>query len=251
MTPDRPGDRPRHFTPSELDGVSDLAPEDLAAEHRLARELEAAADRSTVRQSDDFADRVMRAVAAEPVPAPIRAAGAAVRHRSLAALLGSIRDAWRVAMGAGFPIAARAQAMALVLVVAVFAAGSGIATAGALGVFNDHPATVGPSPSVPPADAATPDLSPIPQPTDGSLDPSASATPEASDASESPSSEPQETAEPRETPKSSGGTSGGSGDGGSGSSGTPKATATPRPTGTPEPTSTAEPSDPPEATAGS
>jgi hypothetical protein len=237
MTPDRPGDRPRPFTSAELDGVPDRAPEDLAAERRLAREIEGAADRGTVRPSADFADRVMRAVAAEPGPAPVRAAGAALRHGSIAALFGSIRDAWRVSMGTGFPVAARAQALALVLIVGVFAAGSGVATAGALGVFNEHPAPVVPSPSVSPAtpftESATPEMSPAPQPTDGSLDPAATATPGASDASESPSNEPQETVEPGETPESNGGSSGDLG-----STETTRSTATTRPDRTPEPAST-------------
>ncbi len=113
-----PGHRPHPFSASELGGL-DLPPDELAAAGVLARELEAVADRGTVRPSGDFTDRVMAAIAAEPAPAPVLAAGSAVRRLSLAALLASIRDAARVALGTGFPLAARAQGIALVLVAAL------------------------------------------------------------------------------------------------------------------------------------
>ena len=73
----------------------------------------------------------MAAVAAEPVPAPVIAAGSALRHGAALGFLASIRDSFRVAFGRGFPVAARAQALALVLVVTGVVAGSGLATAGA------------------------------------------------------------------------------------------------------------------------
>ena len=70
---------PRAFGPGELDGVDGLLPDELAAETRVARDLEAlggVAAGSTAGVSTDFVDRVMAAVDAEPV------AGAGPRRRS-------------------------------------------------------------------------------------------------------------------------------------------------------------------------
>ena len=130
MTGQVPGSTPRRFSPSELDDVSGIRSDDLAAEVRVARELDTIAARTTVVPSAAFADRVMEAIAAEPSPAPVRSAGTALRHGAIGALLASIRDAWRVTTRPGFPMAVRAQAMALVLVVVVLGAGSAAATAG-------------------------------------------------------------------------------------------------------------------------
>ena len=66
---------PRAFGPGELEGVDGLQPDDLAAETRVARDLEAlgrVAAGSTAGMSTDFVDRVMAAVDAEPVAAPVR-----------------------------------------------------------------------------------------------------------------------------------------------------------------------------------
>ena len=60
-----PGGNPNPFSASEIDGL-DLAPDEVAADGRLARELKSVADRGTVRPSPDFADRVMSAIADEP-----------------------------------------------------------------------------------------------------------------------------------------------------------------------------------------
>ena len=110
MTADRPTGRPRPFGPDELDGVAGIRPDELAAEARVARDLEGVAARGGVKPSSDFTDRVMGAVAAEPVPAPVIAAGSALRHGAALGFLASIRDSFRVAFGGGFPVAARAQA---------------------------------------------------------------------------------------------------------------------------------------------
>ena len=84
------------------------------------------------RPSADFVDRVMAAVAREPLPAPAVAAGEAVRHGRLAALLAAVGDGWRVLIGSGHPFAARAQALALVIV-AVVVVGLGVDAGGGRG----------------------------------------------------------------------------------------------------------------------
>ena len=117
MTAPRPGGKPGPFGPDELDGVAGLRPDELAAETRVARELEAVAVHGGVAPTSDFSDRVMAAVAAEPLPAPVIAAGSALRHGAAMGLLASLRDSFRVAFGGGFPAVVRAQALALVLVV--------------------------------------------------------------------------------------------------------------------------------------
>jgi hypothetical protein len=185
---------PRSFGPDELEGVAGLRPDELAAETRLARELEGLAARDGITPATGFTDRVMAALAAEPGPAPAVAAGSALRHARLAGLLVSVRDAFRVTLSGGFPVAVRAQAFALVLLVAGITAGSGVAAAGALGLLGER-ATPSPSTEVPsqpaetPAPSATPEATPMP-----SASPEPSGSPEASE-----SAEPSETPEPSET----------------------------------------------------
>ena len=48
MTGPRPGERAAPFAPDELDGASGMRPDELAAEARLARELEGVASRAAV-----------------------------------------------------------------------------------------------------------------------------------------------------------------------------------------------------------
>jgi hypothetical protein len=212
-----PGHTPNPFSGRELGGL-DLPADAVAAEARVARELEAAADRGTARPGADFADRVMAAVAGEPTPAPAIAAGSAVRRRSVVALLASIRDGVRVTFSRGFPAVVRAQAAALVLVAALVAGTAGVATAGALGLFdgnrdNGHPAPsqVAPTPSPLPTLSPEPSPSPTPSsepPTESPSESGATATPEVSE-----TAEPNDTAEPSENE------GGGSGSTGTGSSG--------------------------------
>ena len=227
MTENRPGTQPRPFGADELDGVSGLEPDELAVETRLARELEGTAARVSVRPSPEFTDRVMAAVATEPAAAPVLAARVALRHGALGAFLASIRDAWRVTLSPSFPMAMRAQALAMVLLVAGFAAGTGAATAGALGVFDGDrpsPSIETAEPSVPVTQAPT--AAPTAEPTESpeSMEPSTSPEPSPSIEDETPeptrSEEPDETASPTRKPS---------------------ATRTPSPTSTPAPTET--PSD--------
>ncbi len=232
MTGNRPNERPRPFGPDELDGVPGINPEQLAAETRLARDIESVAARGGAAPSAGFADRVMGAIATEPVPAPVIAAGSALRHREMAGFLRSLRDSFRVAFGGGFPVAVRAQSFALVLLVAVVAGGSGVVGAGALGIFDDHsspsPAPTQPGPTPTPESAApepteTPQVTfelPTPSP-DGQLEPPISASPETPD--------PGETQEP--------------GDAGSGKGSGGASASTPRPTSKPTAKPTPEPTD--------
>jgi hypothetical protein len=260
MMLNRPGDQPGPFTPAELDGVDGIAPDELAADRRVARELEGVADRGTVRPSTDFAERVMAAIAAEPAPAPIRAAGAAVRRRSPGALLASFRDAWRVSFGTGFPLAARAQALALVLVVGGALATSGVVTAGALGAFTNQ--GTGPAPTqATDAPVITSEPTPAPTtapteptgPTNGSLEPAEIGSPEAT---ATPSAEPTESEAPGGTPEATSGDGGSSEThGGPTSRPTRAPGASDRPTeaptnepedrGTPQPSETPQPTEAP------
>jgi hypothetical protein len=226
----------RPFRPEDLaDGDDAPSTADLAGALATARELEALAA-FDVNPSDGFKDRVMGAIAAEPLPAPVRAVGAAARGRRLAALVGSFGDAWRVAWSGGRPFAVRAQALALVLVVVV-----ALGSAGSLALVGGWNA-LSPLRSPDMTPAASPELTPLPTPTP-SPSPSESAEPSA-EPSESPGS--SDSAEPTETP--AGATEGG------GAAATPRTTpgATVRPTASPTPTSegshTPEPSQTPEPT---
>ena len=191
MTGSGPDHGPRPFSMRDLGDISDATPDELAAEAGVARELEGLTERSGAAPGTDFAERVMSAVSREPTPAPARAAGIALRRGALAAFVASLRDAWRVTTRSGFPIAVRAQALALVLVVAGLAAGSGLATAGALGLFDADRGSPSPEPTVE-----------VPSPTPTIDTPSPTAPP-------SPSTEPSDSAEPTvttdtETPEPSG-----------------------------------------------
>jgi hypothetical protein len=193
MTENRPGGQPRPFGADELDGVSGLRPDELAAETRLARELEGAAARVSVLPSPDFTDRVMAAVALEPAAAPVLAARVALRRGAFGAFLASIRDAWRVTVSPAFPMAMRAQALAMVLLVAGLAAGTGVVTAGAFGLFDadrPSPSIETPEPSVQTAEPQTA------EPTEGPASMEPSASPEPSPSLEDESAEPTESEEP-------------------------------------------------------
>ena len=211
------------FGPGELDGVADLRPDDLAAETRIARELEGIAGETGPAFSAEFVDRVMASVDAEPVPAPVRAAGHALRHGAIAAFLASFADAWRVTTRSGFPVAVRAQALALVLVVVALAAGSGVATAGALGFIQGESAVPPPRPSL--------DVVPTP---DGNSAPSMPPATQERTTEPPPSVEPAATeeapSEPAETKKPDATDGDHNGGGGSGSGDDKGGQRTPRPT---------------------
>ena len=247
MTEYRPGGQPRPFGADELDGVSGLQPDELAADTRLARELQASAARVSVRPSPDFADRVMAAVAREPAAAPARAARIALRRGALGAFLVSLRDAWRVTVSPSFPMAMRAQAMAMVLVVGGLVAGGGVVTAGALGLLDGNRSTPSPVPTLQsplPTDVATETPSERP----ASLEPSPSEEPSPSD-----SAEPSDSADPTEATETDEPAAAAALTTRSAPNWTPTPTRTPRPTPSPthdgehsgEPTHSPEPTETP------
>ena len=149
-----------------------------------------------VRPSAEFADRVMAAVAREPLPAPARAAGEAVRHRRLAALVAAVGDGWRVSIGGGRPLAARAQALALVIV-AVLVVGSA-STLVAVGAANLLRGESGPVET--PAPSVVPVTSPSPSPSRPSPSAVAFAFAVAVSPSPSPSTSPDRTPAPTVRP---------------------------------------------------
>ncbi len=232
----------RRFRPDELtpdEGAADVpTTAEVADALAMGRELERFAVAEDVRPSPGFADRVMGAIADEPLPAPVVAAGAAARGARLGAMLAAFGDLWRVAWTGGRPLAVRAQALAIVLVILVVAGSvTSLAAVGALNVLTpnrspDLTPAVSPSPSVAPTPTLSP--SPSPSPTE-SAEPSDSAGP-------SESTESSGSAEPSETPEA---TSGGTG---ATPRPTPEPTATPKPTETPEPSQTPRPTDTPEPT---
>ena len=187
---------PRRFDPAEIDFETD---ELTAGLLETARDLEAYAATGMAAPTVGFEDRVMAAIATEPMPRPTRGLG----------FLASIREAWAVAFGAGRPLAMRAQALALLLLMAVAVGSVGsVAMVGAsrlLGPVNPPPTIPSPAPSPLPSPPVGPTPSPLP-----SVSPTPSAT--------TPRPSPTETVEPSGTDDSGG--SSGSGRGpGSGSSG--------------------------------
>ncbi len=187
---------PGSFRPEEISDVDAVIRDgELAAAYAAARSLEQAMPVDHVRLSPDFADRVMAAVAAEPLP---RAAGflyGVFARPGPASLVASIREAWSTAAGAsGRPFGVRAAALAYVFVVLVAAVSvtgaAALGTAGAFGLLSDDgsaaPTEVIASPTTEPSHSAEPSSSP---------EPSESAEP-----SESP--DVDESTEPSETPTS-------------------------------------------------
>lgn len=209
-----------------------------------ARELEAMtmSITSAVKPSEGFADRVMEAIADEPLPQPVRAFGLALLGGHLRAAVSAVGDAWRTISSAPAPMVVRAQALALVLMVLVGSVAlAGGATVGAFGLLNGTPPTTRPSVPPPSLEIQSPSPSPLPAP-----EATPSETPQ-----ESSSAEPTDSPEATETPDATG-TSGptlrprtatptatddhggggtGSGSGSGGGDGGP----TPSPTGTEDP----------------
>jgi hypothetical protein len=194
----------RPFGPDELPeaetGAGGGEPaSDVARALATGREIDSFATRDATLPSADFADRVMAAIAAEPTPRPVAAAGRALGQGRVVALLASVADMWRVAFSGGRPFAVRAQALAVVAVV-VIALGSlgGAAVVGALGLLSDAPAP-SPTESVSPSGSPSPSESPSATPSESpSSSPSDSPSPSASP-SGSPTASPTDTAEPTET----------------------------------------------------
>jgi hypothetical protein len=207
------------------DGLEPAAPE-IAEALSTARELDASLAAADVHPSATFADRVMEAIVAEPLPHPAIAVGLAARRGRIGALVGALADTWRVAMSGGRPFAVRAQAAAFVIVAVLaitslgaIAAGGALQMLGPVSTGSGEPgSSTSPVPTASPAPTASPEPSTSPQPTD-SLEPSASPP-----STGTPVHTATPTAAPTQTPHPSH---------------TPEPTVTPEPTGTPNPTETA------------
>jgi uncharacterized membrane protein YgcG len=207
----------------------------------MSTELERLAVEPGIRALEGFADRVMAAVALEPLPQPARAFRVALLGGRLSAAIASVGDAWRVVVSGSTPLGVRAQSLALVLVLAIGSAAiaSGAAV-GAMGLLSQSP-TVTPGPTSPLP--SQPMQSPLPSPS-SSPSPSPSASPSATPDAQvgaSPSAEPTETpgsTQRARTPSptatgtddhggsrsGSGGSGGGSGSGGGNHTPTPSPT---------------------------
>jgi hypothetical protein len=160
----------RRFHPSELDLEFDHVSAELLA---TARDLESYAATGTTAPTVGFEDRVMDAIAAEPMPRP-----------SGRGFLPTIRDAWAIAFGPGRPMVLRAQAFAMLLALAVAVGSAGsVAVVGAMRLLGPDgtlpPTLPSPSPSVPPS--PSPSLPPSPSPTPT---PSPTARPTATESAE-------------------------------------------------------------------
>ena len=169
------------FRPSELGGSPELIDGAAARAELLmtARELERLAASGDVLPGPDFADRVVAAIAREPLPRPTIAAGAAIRGGRGRDLVAAIADSWRIAWSGNRPLAVRTQGAALALVVVVaLASVGGLAAVGAWSAFGPRA-----------------DRTPLPVAIPTSLP---SSSPEAM-----PSAEPSPSLERTETPKSS------------------------------------------------
>ncbi|HYU50954.1 MAG TPA: hypothetical protein VEO91_13615 [Candidatus Limnocylindria bacterium] len=218
------------FRPSELDGAEEpLTLVELAQALGLARDLEAAAVAADARPTAGFSERVMAAVAAEPLPRPLAAFRLAARQGRAQAAIYALVDAWRLAWSGGRPLAARAQALAVVLVLVVGAASvSGIAIAGVSGMLRHSTETTPRPPSI--VVAPSQEVSPSPTP---SAEPSATPKPQAtSEPTATPKrSTPRPTVKPVETPEDDDDHGGGdlSGSGSSSGGGESEDVSTPHP----------------------
>jgi hypothetical protein len=213
----------------------------VAAE--MTRDLAGVAAAIDIRPPAGFVDRVMAAVASEPLPQPTRAFKVALLGGRLRPAIASLGDAWRVLGGGSRPLIVRAQALVLVLVVTIGSlAIAGGATVGAIDLLSAI-APVSPPPTTPvptepiasPLPSPSPSWTPDPSP-DASSD--TSPTPEATETTEPTSTETPATTErprtatPRPTPTDDHGGGSGGEDGGGGGSGSSGSDQTPTPTPT-------------------
>ena len=203
---------------------------DAAAEDRMVRdmtrELELLTSGSALEPADDFIDRVMAAIAVEPLPQPVRAFGLAMVAGRLRAAASAVGDSWRVATSGFAPAGVRAQALALVLVVAVGSiAVAGGATVGAINLLSSSGpvaptpspiVTPSPSPSPSPSDEPTTEPSPSPTPSD-TAEPTGTVEPTGTDDNGGRTPRPTATGTNDHGGGSGGGSGSGSGSGGSGS----------------------------------
>ena len=181
---------PRPFGPGELDGAEGATPTTSPPSPASPATSRASRPGRVAGARPGFIDGVMLAVDAEPLAAPAHAAGVALRRGAIGAFLASFSDALRVIARPGFPSLVRAQALALVLVVGAFAAGTGVAAAGAVGLIRDDGGRPSPAPTLEAPTPVVPSPSPsMPSPSiePPSPDPSAAPTSTATDGAPTPS----------------------------------------------------------------
>ena len=214
-----------------------IHPDDEArAAAEMTRDLEGVAAVADIRPPVGFVDRVMAAVAFEPLPQPARAFRVALLGGRLRPAVASLGDAWRVLGGGSRPLIVRAQALALVLVVTIGSlAIAGGATVGAIDLLSAI-APVLPPPTTPVPAEPTASPSPTPSPsstpdTPPDASPDASPTPVATETTRpTPTETPALTERPRTaTPRPTATDDNGGGSGGSGEDGGDH-TPTPGPT---------------------
>jgi hypothetical protein len=189
---------PRRFSPSELD--EDMPGAEQAALLATARELEWLADVDGIGPTAGFADRVMFAIAAEPLPRPVVAAYGAARRGRPMGVIAALGDLWRVGFGGGSrPMAARLPAMALLVFLFAGIAGLGVVGLGAVSRAIESPSSSAAASSQPTAAStepptAQPALTSKPTPS-----PTASPTPSPTD-TPADSASPTDQATPSPTP---------------------------------------------------
>ena len=209
---------PRPFGPGELEGAEGATADEVVAESRIARDLEGLAGHGASPVPAGFIDGVMAAVEAEPVPAPALAAGQrapARRDRRRSSPPSATRSASSAGRGSrprprpGAGARDRRRG---------FAAGTGVAAAGVVGLIRDDGGRPSPRADVRGADPGCPSPSPaMPSPSVETPTPDQSAVPTATD--DTPTDEPTGTRRPTATDDHGGGGSGGSGGGGAGGGG--------------------------------
>jgi uncharacterized membrane protein YgcG len=200
----------RRFDPAEID--VELGPEgaELLA---TARDLESYAATGLAAPTVRFEDRVMAAIADEPMPRP---AGRG--------FLATVRDAWAIAFGPGRPVAVRAQAFAMLLALAVAVGSVGsVAVVGAARLLGDQgpvpPTVPSPAPSPTPSPSIvspSPSISPSPTPP-----PSLSASPVETETPEPTGTDDHGGGSPNSGPGGGGGSDDSGGSSGSSGSGRP------------------------------
>ena len=210
--------------------------------------------RTMATPSAGFEDRVMAALADEPIPGAVGFLTPLRRDGAVAGFAASVRQAWRAALGSGRPLAGRASALAYVLAIVIAGTSlAGVATvgaAGALGLLGPNQTTrpnpTAPLPSqpaliIPLPTMAPPSSDPIEspsEPADGSGDPG--ATFDDHGGGPEPSDDHGGNSGPGSSDDSSPGSSSSNSGQGSGSE-TPQPSRTPRPSQTPKPSETPHP----------
>jgi negative regulator of sigma E activity len=155
------------------DELGDADGKELHEALRVANVLGDAMEDLPVPAGEQFADKVMAALAYEPTPGTTGFLVPLRRRGILAGLGASVRQAW-TSMGTGRPMLGRSAALAYVLAVALAAASlTGAAALGAAGAFGllgatptESPEPLTPSPTAPPPTAPPSPSNQVTQPTE-------------------------------------------------------------------------------------